>query len=54
MDFEPIKHFPSREQELELRLKIIEARLAEIKKLLRNPISDYLAIYKIKEILNAL
>jgi len=54
MDFEPIKHFPSREQELELRLKIVEAKLAEVKKLLRNPISDYLAIYKIKEILNTL
>jgi len=54
MEFEPIKHFPSREQELELRLKIVEAKLAEVEELLRNPISDYLAIYKIKEILNTL
>jgi hypothetical protein len=54
MDFEPIKHFPSREQELELRLKIVEAKLAAVEDLLRNPISDYLAIYKIKEILKTL
>jgi hypothetical protein len=54
MEFEPIKHFPSREQELELRLNIVEAKLAAVEELLRNPISDYLAIYKIKEILNTL
>jgi hypothetical protein len=54
MDFEPIKHFPNREQELELRIKILEAKLAAVKELLRNPISDYLAIYKIKELLKTL
>jgi hypothetical protein len=54
MEFEPIKHFPSREQELELRIKILEAKIAAVEELLRNPISDYLAIYKIKELLKTL
>jgi hypothetical protein len=37
MEFEPIKHFPSREQELELRLKILEAKLTAVKKITSQP-----------------
>lgn len=53
MTFEPIKHFGSHDKvtELELRVKMLENKLKKVKELISDPISDYLAIYKIREVL---